>query len=61
MKAMTVTIFTSFFLITRTFYNLLAININNKLPDFGFDWINVSDQVSFSSFFFFSYLFLFDN
>lgn len=37
--------FTPTFLITRTIYNLSAI-IFNKLPEFGFDWINVSDQVN---------------
>lgn len=44
---MLVTICTSFLLLTRTLYNLLAITVVNlKLPDFGFDWINVSDQVN---------------
>ena len=39
------TLFTSFLFITRTVYNIIAISINRmKLPDFGFDWINVSDQ-----------------
>ena len=43
---MVVTIFTSFLLITRTIYNILAITIEDlNLPDFGFDWINVTDQV----------------
>jgi len=42
---MLVTICTSFLLISRTLYNILAITIEKlKLPDFGFDWINVSDQ-----------------
>ena len=44
-QAVIVTIFTSFLFITRTLYNILAISIDKmKLPDFGFDWINVSDQ-----------------
>jgi hypothetical protein len=43
---MLVTICTSFLLLTRTIYNLLAITlVSLNLPDFGFDWINVSDQV----------------
>lgn len=43
---MIVSILTSFLLISRTLYNLLAITIVDlKLPDFGFDWINVTDQV----------------
>lgn len=42
-KAIIITMFTPTFLITRTIYNLLAITFN-KLPEFGFDWINVSDQ-----------------
>ena len=46
-KAMFVTVCTSFLLITRTLYNLLAITVDRlKLPDFGFDFLNVSDQVS---------------
>ncbi len=45
MKAILVTIFTSFLLITRTLYNILAILKIDYLPDFGFDWINISDQV----------------
>ena len=47
---MVVTIFTSFLLISRTIYNLLAITIEDlNLPDFGFDWINVTDQVKTKS------------
>lgn len=43
---MLVTVCTSFLLISRTLYNLLAIAIDKfGLPDFNFDWINVSDQV----------------
>ena len=45
-KAMIVSILTSFLLISRTLYNILAITIEDlNLPDFGFDWINVTDQV----------------
>ncbi len=45
-KSVIVSITTSFLLITRTLYNLLAITIDRlKLPDFGFDFLNVSDQV----------------
>lgn len=48
-KAMAVSVCTSFLLISRTFYNLLAITVDKfSLPDFNFDWINVSDQVNFS-------------
>ena len=44
---MLVTVCTSFLLITRTLYNLLAITVDRlKLPDFGFDFLNVSDQVN---------------
>nr|QVK45726.1 G protein-coupled receptor [Proales similis] len=44
-KAMVVIVCTSFMLISRTIYNLLAITIeDSRVPDFGFDWINVSDQ-----------------
>jgi hypothetical protein len=43
---MIVSILTSFLLISRTLYNILAITIEDlNLPDFGFDWINVTDQV----------------
>jgi hypothetical protein len=44
-KAIIVTAFTSFSFITRTVYNVLSINAASlKLPNFNFDWINVSDQ-----------------
>ena len=46
-KSMIVTICTSFLLISRTLYNLLAITVDKfNLPGFDFDWINVSDQVN---------------
>lgn len=48
---MFVTICTSFLLISRALYNILAITIDKlSLPDFNFDWINVSDQVSIGKF-----------
>ena len=33
--------------LSRAVYNFITItpNIRNKLPGFGYDWINVSDQV----------------
>jgi hypothetical protein len=44
-QAVVVTFFTSFLFITRTAYNIFAISVDKmKLPDFGYDWINVSDQ-----------------
>lgn len=31
--------------LSRTIYNIFAISVNSsKIPDFGYDWINVSDQ-----------------
>ena len=49
-KAILVTIGTSAVLVLRTVYNLLAINaVSLKLPDFNFDWINVSDQADLVS------------
>lgn len=48
LKATIVSVCTSFLLISRTLYNLLAISVDKlELPDFNFDWINVSDQVSY--------------
>ncbi len=45
MKAIIVSLLTSFCLITRTVYNVLSINaVSLKLPNFNFDWIDVSDQ-----------------
>ncbi|RNA38000.1 integral membrane protein GPR137B-like [Brachionus plicatilis] len=45
LKSIIVSVCTSFLLISRTFYNILAISIDGlKLPGFDFDWINVSDQ-----------------
>ena len=43
-KAVLISVCITLFLVSRTVYNLVAIS-TNYLPDFGFDWINVSDQV----------------
>lgn len=49
-KALVITIFTTFFLITRGIYNVLALNaVRLNLPDFNFGWINVSDQADLVS------------
>lgn len=49
-KALVITIFTTFFLITRGVYNVLALNaVRLNLPDFNFGWINVSDQADLVS------------
>ncbi|CAF0707529.1 unnamed protein product [Brachionus calyciflorus] len=45
LKSTVVSACTSFLLISRTLYNIIAITLDKlKLPDFNFDWINVSDQ-----------------
>jgi hypothetical protein len=49
-QAVTATIGTSILFISRTIYNLLAITfVGMHLPDFGFDWINVSDQADLTT------------
>uniref|UniRef100_A0A0B6ZRC0 Uncharacterized protein n=1 Tax=Arion vulgaris TaxID=1028688 RepID=A0A0B6ZRC0_9EUPU len=44
-KAVVVTILITFLFLSRTIYNLVSICFATKrAPDFGFDWINVTDQ-----------------